>query len=267
MTGITINLLGGFEAVLDKGGSIAFDSDKDRALLIYLIASGNRPIHRGILTGLFWPENTEKAARHSLSQAIYSLRRQFQSRGVTDPFEISQQTVLFPLQDSPCVDVYRFDQLVQEYFPSGVQSNLTNRSSLEHLKLACEIYRGDFCAGLTLKECNSFETWLCFQRELYHLKYMRVLELLTQGLCLVGDPENALIFAYKKVFQDPYDESSQRQVILLLFQLGQRKQAIEHYETYASLLVSELNASPSTEMMTFCHQLLSIPEYKVIPHS
>lgn len=260
--GIKINLLGGFEASLGEGVPFIFDSDKDRALFIYLVSSTNHPIRRGILAGLFWPEHTEKAARHSLSQAIYSFHKQFQSQSTTVPLEVTQQDVLFRLQDPTCVDIFRFDQLVQKYCLSGIQPDLTSHSSLDHLQLACELYRGDYCAGLTLKECQSFETWLCFEREQYHLKYMRVLRLLTQGLSLVGDLENALMFAHKTLFQDPYDELSQRQVILLLSQLGERKQAIEHFEAYRSLLATELNISPSDEMLAFCQELQLMPEKK-----
>jgi DNA-binding SARP family transcriptional activator len=258
MAGIKLNLLGGFEATLDEVAPFVFDSDKDRALFIYLVASPNYPIRRGSLAGLFWPEHPEVAARHSLCQAIYSLRKQFHNHFGADPFEVTPQTLLFRLEDPSGVDFYVFDQLIQGFIQHWSDPDLTSKACLEKLEQACAIYRGDFCAGLSLKECDTFEEWLCLQREVYHLKFMRVLEMLIEGLCLVGDLENALFYAYKKVFQDPYNESSQRQVILLLTQLGQRKQAIEHFENYQRVLTLELHTSPSNEMIIFCQELLSI---------
>jgi len=258
MAGIKLNLLGCFEATLDEGAPMFFDSDKDRGLLIYLVASANHPIRRGSLTGLLWPEHSEEAARHSLCQAIYSLRKQFRSCLAPDPIEVTTQTVLFRVYDASGVDFFVFDQLIQGYIQHWADPDLTSRACLGKLEQACAIYRGDFCAGLTLRECDIFEEWLCLQREVYTLKFMRVLDMLVEGLGLAGDLENALFYAYKKVFQDPYNESSQRKLILLLTRLGQRKQAIEHFENYHRMVTSELHTSPSKEMINFCGELLSI---------
>jgi DNA-binding SARP family transcriptional activator len=259
MAGYSLNLLGGFEATLGEAAPFKFDSDKERALFIYLVASANHPIRRGSLAGLFWPEHPEAAARHSLCQAVYSLRKQFRSRLAPDPIEVSTQSVLFRLEDASGVDFFVFDQLIQGYIQHWADPDLKSRACLDKLEQACAIYRGDFCAGITLRECDTFEEWLCLQREVYALKFMRVLNMLVEGLSLAGDLENALFYAYRKVFQDSYNESSQRQVILLLTQLGRRKQAIEHFETYQCMLTSELHTSPSNEMIIFCQELFSIP--------
>ena len=52
-----------------------FESDKMRALLAYLVVEADRPHRREALAALLWPEQMEDAARQSLRQALYVLRR------------------------------------------------------------------------------------------------------------------------------------------------------------------------------------------------
>jgi DNA-binding SARP family transcriptional activator len=259
MTGFKLNLLGGFEAALDEGAPLVFDTDKDRALFIYMVLAANHPIRRESLAGLFWPEKSEGIARHNLSQAIYSLRKQFQGKFASDPFEVTPQTLLFRVKDPSGFDFYRFDQMIQGCIQHWANPDLTCKVCLSQLELACTNYQGNFCAGLSLKECNNFEEWICLQREIYSLKFSKIIDILVQGLCQRGDLEDALIYAYKKIFQDPYDESSQLQVIQVLVQLGQRNKARERFEAYSRMMSSELFTSPSKEMIDSYEILLSMP--------
>src|SRR5678816_4114700 len=46
------------------------------AILAVLAAEGDRRVSRERLTGLFWPDADEERARHSLRQALYTLRNE-----------------------------------------------------------------------------------------------------------------------------------------------------------------------------------------------
>jgi DNA-binding SARP family transcriptional activator len=257
MTSFTVNLLGGFEAALDESTPLIFDTDKDRALFTYLVLSANHPVRRESLSGLFWPEKSEGIARHNLSQAIYSLHKQFQGKFASNPFEVTPQSLIFRVRDPSGFDFYRFDQMRQGCKHHWTNPVFTCNDCLSSLELACTNYQGDFCAGLSLKECNNFEEWICLQREIYRLKFSKILDILVQGLCIGGDLEDALIYAYKKVFQDPYDESSQLQVIKVLVKLGRRNKARQHFESYSQMIFSELSTSPSIEMINRYEKLQS----------
>jgi len=256
---IKLKILGGFEAAVDEETPLKFDTDIDRALFVYLVAAANRPLRRGSLVGLFWPEKTEAHARHSLCQAIHSLRKQLHSQPVSDPFEVTPQTILFRLQDPSGMDYYEFDQILFACEQHCVNLDITCQACLERLERAAELYHGDYCAGLTIKKCETFEEWLCLQRETYRLKYVRILDLLVNGLCSIGDIDKALAYAYHKIFLDPYDETGQRKVIQLLMKLGRRKKAIEQYEVLRHLLATELNIPPAKETIDLYEQLLYQP--------
>jgi DNA-binding SARP family transcriptional activator len=177
MGSIELKILGGFEAALDEEAPLKFDTDIDRALFVYLVAAANRPLRRGSLAGLFWPEKTEAHARHSLCQAIHSLRKQLHSQPFSDPFEVTPQTVLFRLQDPSGLDYYEFDQLLHNCETHCAHRDIICQACLESLERAAELYHGDYCAGLAIKKCETFEEWLCLQRETYRLKYVRILDI------------------------------------------------------------------------------------------
>ena len=75
MLPLQIALFGGVQTIVE-GQFVTLAYDKVRALLAYLLIEGtDQPQRRETLVGLLWPEQTEKEARHSLSQALLKLRQ------------------------------------------------------------------------------------------------------------------------------------------------------------------------------------------------
>src|SRR5262249_16222260 len=75
MARLELSLLGPMHMALDALPITDFGTDKTRALLAYVFVEGTHPHRRETLTGLLWPDQPEEAARTSLRQAIYKLRR------------------------------------------------------------------------------------------------------------------------------------------------------------------------------------------------
>ena len=75
MAHLALLLFGTFRVTLDGDPVTAFKYDKVRALLAYLAMEADQPHRRERLAGLLWPEQPERTARHSLSQALLKLRR------------------------------------------------------------------------------------------------------------------------------------------------------------------------------------------------
>ena len=59
------------------------------AILAVLAAEGDRRVSRERLTGLFWPDADEDRARHSLRQALYTLRQEVGREIVRSDFVLS----------------------------------------------------------------------------------------------------------------------------------------------------------------------------------
>src|SRR5215510_12209540 len=86
MARLSLSLLGAVQVSRDSAAVTAFDSDKVRALLIYLAVEAQQPHRRESLVGLLWPESPEAAARRSLNQALYNLRQVIGDQTATPPY-------------------------------------------------------------------------------------------------------------------------------------------------------------------------------------
>ena len=75
MTHLSLAFLGTFQVNLDGAPVTTFESDKVRALLVYLAVEAHQPQRRQKLIGLLWPDMPERSARHNLSQVLFNLRQ------------------------------------------------------------------------------------------------------------------------------------------------------------------------------------------------
>ena len=71
---LSVGVLGELQVLRDDVPVQGFESDKVRALLVYLAVEASHTHRRESLLGLLWPDYPEQAARHSLRQALYNLR-------------------------------------------------------------------------------------------------------------------------------------------------------------------------------------------------
>src|SRR5690348_12332921 len=72
---LQISLLGGFHASVDASPLTGFDTDKTRALLVYVCVESSRAHSRETLAGLLWPEIPDDAARRNLRNSLFKLRQ------------------------------------------------------------------------------------------------------------------------------------------------------------------------------------------------
>ena len=75
MPGLTLSLLGPFEAQLDGHQLTTFRTNKVKALLIYLTVEKERPVLREFLMQLLWPDTPRESAQTNLRQTLYRLRK------------------------------------------------------------------------------------------------------------------------------------------------------------------------------------------------
>ena len=112
MTVLTVTLFGPGELALD-GEMLRVHSAKTLALLAFLALEADRPHTRARLAALVWGDAAEQAARHSLRQALYSLRRTSGGRIGTLAGLEAEQLRLAPHPELQ-VDVLRFLTCVQQ---------------------------------------------------------------------------------------------------------------------------------------------------------
>ncbi len=146
---LTHRLFGGFEARLSTGPPLILPTKKAQALLAYLALRPGQPHPRDKVAALLWGDKEEEQARHSLRQAISTLRKAL-SHASPRCLVIEGDTIAL----APSVvevDAVLFERFVSDGSPSA-------------LERATALYRGDFLEGLDVKE-EMFEEWLRTERE------------------------------------------------------------------------------------------------------
>ena len=232
---LQIRLLGGLHVSQGDVAITGFVSTKVTALLAYLAVT-RRAHQRDALATLLWSEMDDAAAANNLRQALSNLRK------LVDPYlSISRDTVQFCSNLPVSLDVAAFEQTL-----SAARSQpLTARTStLQH---ACDLYQGDFLAGVIVRDAPDFDEWLLAQR-------LRLREQAIHALHVLGDLylaqalyDRALDCATRLLALDAWRESAHRQLMLALAHSGRRVAALAQYETCRLVLAAELGIEPAEE--------------------
>jgi DNA-binding SARP family transcriptional activator len=237
MPPLELTLFGGFEARRAPGVPVGIGRRKAEALLAYLACSAGQGRARDALAALLWPESSETAARHSIRQALLTLRR------ALPPGVIRVDEVALALDPTAFdVDVLAFERLIANGSP-------------EALEQAASLYRGDFLAGFNVKEAP-FEEWLQSERE-------RLRELALETLARVlatqrasNDLPAALQTALRLLALDPLQEVVHRTVMRLQAAQGRRDAALRQYQACVDVLERELGVEPEPETKELYREIL-----------
>ena len=176
MVSLSLNLLGTVQVTLDGESITAFESDKVRALLAYLVVESDRPHRRETLAGLLWPDMAERDARTNLRQALANLRKILGDRGSENPFLlINRQTIQFNITSDYQLDVKVFTDAITAT-TGHTHGNLEDcEECMMCLSEAEQLYKGEFLTGFSLPS-YLFEEWMVVQREKLHIQVLDVLE-------------------------------------------------------------------------------------------
>ncbi len=206
-------------------------------------SKSQRPHSRDALAALLWPDWPDSAARSNLRYALADLRKVIRDQGADPPFLlISRDAIQFNSASDHCLDVVEFGELGNHSGGMGV--------SEEHVEQLCQalaLYRGEFLDGFSVPDAAPFEEWTRLKREQLHRQHLGVLGELATDYERAGDVHQALVYAWRQVEIEPWQESGQRQLMRLLALNGQRSAALAQYEACRRILVEELHAEPSLE--------------------
>jgi predicted ATPase/DNA-binding SARP family transcriptional activator len=250
MARLTLQLLGPLSATRGGDTPVTFAYDKVRALLAYLAMEHERVHPRSRLAAMLWPEAPESAARHSLSQALTSLRSSIGEPPDNRPILIAdRQNIRYSPAPWSSVDVLDFTGLLRQ---SG-----DAEPTLEQLRSAVALYKGPFLDGLSLADCPEFEDWQRATRENIARNYSDALRLLVRKLEAAGSFADASVTADRLLELDPWDEENHRLKMRMLAADGNRAAAIRHFESCIATLRRDLDLEPESETRELARQIRS----------
>jgi predicted ATPase/DNA-binding SARP family transcriptional activator len=232
---LALYLLGAFEAFLDGKPLSGINTDKARALLIYLTVESNRAHRRQALAGLLWPDYPEEGARANLRHALANLRAVLGERQNETPFLLIEgDTLQLNPKSDTWVDVAEFERMA-----AGV--------SITDLELAVDLYKGGYLEGFSLKDSPDFDNWTAILRERCLGQASATLGKLAEAYEQGKEYEKAIGYSRRRLELEHWQEEAHRQLMRLLALSGQRASALAQYETCRKALKEELGVEPSIE--------------------
>lgn len=219
---------------------------KTLALLIYLVVTA-RSQSREHLATLLWGEMNEQEAQTNLRKALSLLRP---IAGPALLFEKS--TVEFDPTAPHWLDVRELEHAAENLERAGKSGAPTSNLPANE---AAGLYRGEFLAGLVVKNAPDFEVWVLEERERYRLLAVQVLEKAIQEGLTAGASDAALAALDRLLALDVWNERAYRQKMMLLAKRGQKLQALAQYSELRKILSDEFGVEPTEETTTLFERI------------
>jgi predicted ATPase/DNA-binding SARP family transcriptional activator len=214
---------------------------KVKELLFYL---ASHPARTKAQIGLaLWPDVSRKQLRNSLGITLYHLRR-----ALGDPHWIIFEDELYRFNRA--LD-YSFDVEVFEAHlaqASRVQAQTPDRA-IVLVQEAIALYQSDFVEDLLEGE------WFLLRREDLRRKYLDALVSLGQLLFTQKEYARAAESYRRALEKDEVLEEAHRELMRCYARLGERGQALRHYQTFEQIMQAELGSSPALESVTLYERL------------
>ena len=226
---VTLRVLGTFAIEANVGRPIALSirSKKARALLAYLAMKPDYRARREELATLFWGDNPDASARHSLRQCLISLRQDLCL--ASQILVVDRETIGLRAQ-FVSVDARSFMSLAR----SGSPDQLTE---------AAKLWQGAFLSGLVL-DIEEFDSWHRQEADRLSAMAAEVFEALCRSADANGDGERAVAAAERLVALESTREDRQRTALKLFARHKGREAALSRAKLFTDLLRSELGVAP-----------------------
>ena len=233
-------------------------------LLAFLAVEATHPHRREELTGLLWPEQPEETARANLRLSLHRLRKALQEEDRAPFFQNTRDTVQFNTLSNHWLDVTVFNGLIAECQAHDHERLERCEECNTRLTQAMDLYRGDFLAGVSLYESETFEEWVLMQREMLRQQAFSALETLIAFHDQRADYPALCRFARRQLELEPWHESAHRGLMRGLALSGDRDSALSQYETCQRVLEQELGIEPEMQTRTLYERIRAgelSPEY------
>ncbi|MGH7560886.1 MAG: BTAD domain-containing putative transcriptional regulator [Gemmatimonadales bacterium] len=239
---------GGLSLVADDGSTPIRLRPQRLALLAVLAAATPRGVTRERLLGLFWPDSDEEAARHSLRQALYSLRH-----------ELGRDPVRGTGAD------LRLDLAVLGADVSELHAAL----GAGDRGRAADLVTGPFLDGFYLSNAPEFERWVEEERGRLAALAMTLLEGLARDTEAAGDADSALARRRQLTLLDPVSGRHALAYLKALSARGERAEALAFARTHEANVRRVLEADPDPQVQQMVRELRAMappaPEPRAAP--
>jgi DNA-binding SARP family transcriptional activator len=242
---IELRVLGALDVRADHGPRVDITQPRRLALLLYLALAEPAGLHaRDRLLALLWPDADEASARHSLRNALHSLRR-----------ALGEEALLT-----------RGDTFIGLDFSRVRCDVLALRAHLAagRKEEAVSAWAGELVPGFHVSGAPEFERWLDQQRDELHRAVRAAAWTCADARAGQGAEEVEAV--RRAVRLDPAGEPGARRLMQLLAARGDLAGALRTYQELSLHLTRELDAEPTGTTRALAEQLRkTLPARPIAP--
>lgn len=245
---LELRLLGSFQLVHGGAPVVGFDSDRVRALLVYLAVESGRAHRRESLAALLWPDEPEETALHRLRQALSNLRALLGDRdGATPALLVTRADIRLNPGRGLRSDLASFAALLAACDAHPHRHRERCRPCAARLERAAGLVGGVFLGGLGSRGSEPFAEWAGARADRLHEQACAVLLAVAADHERWGEPERALGYARRALELEAWREAAHRAAMRCLAHVGDRAGALRQYRTCERVLAEELAIEPEPE--------------------
>ncbi|MFI7552767.1 BTAD domain-containing putative transcriptional regulator [Micromonospora sediminimaris] len=230
--GVLVRALGRFE-VRVAGAAVppsAWQSRRARDLLRILVVRRGRPVPRGELCELLWPDDDPSRTGHRLSVLLSIVR------GVLDPDRVfASDHYLVTDAASVALDVTHLRVDVMEFLGAVTHGRrLLDRGAQAEARTILAAAVRDYRADVFSDE--PYADWASALREQARAAYVAALRMLADAHRSAGNSDAAVDCLLRLLEKDPYDEPAHRMLVRTLVAGGQHGEARRAFTRYRAAM-------------------------------
>jgi len=206
------------------------------AILALVAAAGRKGITRDRIIGILWPESEEEQARHTLSQHLYSLRRDTGREWITATPEL------------------RLDPAIQSDI-----GEIQDALAANDLQRVAELCTAPFLDGFYLPGTPEFERWVEAERARLHAAAIRAYQQLASRADAAGAHAEAVRRWRRLTELDPLSARHAMGLMRALVAAGDRPGALAHARAHEELVRRELESDPDPSIRPLVASLRTPP--------
>lgn len=198
-----------------------------------LACSGDRGVSRDVLYGYFWPESSADAARRSLDQLIYALRRSLGETlfAGTNPLLLNSAAI------------------------TSDWSDFADAVSTGRVSAAVALYRGPFLDGFFVSDAPEFERWVESQRGQLAESYKTALVTLAEQADVVSDHATAVRWLRMLVAADPLSGRATARLMRALGRAGDLGAALQEALRHEIAVRESLGSAPDPSVTALAREM------------
>lgn len=245
---LRITTFGGLCIEQAHGGAVCLQTDRTRALFLYLLNHRNHMVHREAICATLWPDLGERQARAQLSKSLWRLR------SALDPDPVPEQTAVVGQSESLIglradridADCWRLaDAVTAIEFKDDQDLTLADAQKLSEVVRECQ---GTFCVGF-------FDDWCEHYRELNGQLVLDAMSRLVGYHQVRSNWAMAISWGRRAVQIDPLREDLHLAIMSGYRAMGNRASAMHQYHNCEQILANEMQVAPSDEMRSLYQDL------------